>query len=259
MPRPIFVCSGVRSELFNRQNREQDLGMISRRIFIRNGALLSGSGVLAGLVPSAWAQVVGSNDAIRLGIIGLGIKGAQLAKVTSEMEGVRLVALCDVDPRRLAEQVAIYGGGPTPIFASTDMRAVFDRPDVDAVIIATCTHWHALATLWACQAGKDVYVEKPVSHNIVEGRRMIEAVAATGRLAPLYRSVNSYPHLLPDGIETSPDRISDADLATAARPVLDAARTGADSRRQRSQPGTPRLAPRRLASASRTSGTPPAS
>lgn len=156
--------------------------MISRRTFLRNGALVSGSGVMAGLVPSAWAQVVGSNDAIRLGIIGLGIKGAQLAKVTSELAGVRLVALCDVDPRRLAEQVALYNGGPTPIFASTDMRAVFDRADVDAVIIAACTHWHALATLWACQAGKDVYVEKPVGRTVWEGRKIIEASERYGRI-----------------------------------------------------------------------------
>ena len=63
-----------------------------------------------------------------------------------------------------------------------DMRQVFDDKDIDAVSIATPNHWHALATIWACQAGKDVYVEKPASHNICEGRKMVEAAASTGRM-----------------------------------------------------------------------------
>ena len=72
-----------------------------------------------------------------------------------------------------------YGYKPE---TETDLRKVFDRKDVDVVSVATPNHWHALATIWACQAGKDVYVEKPGSHNVFEGRKMVEAAKKYGRI-----------------------------------------------------------------------------
>ena len=89
----------------------------------------------------------------------------------------------DIDERHFKDSLAFvkgkYGGSPS---TETDFRRVLDNRDVDAVTIAAPDHWHALMTIWACQAGKDVYVEKPISHNIVEGRRMIEAARRYNRI-----------------------------------------------------------------------------
>lgn len=123
-------------------------------------------------------RVLGANSDIRVAVIGLGNKGSQHARVFHEMEGVRVVALCDVDPRRLEENVARLDG----VFSHTDPRRILDRGDVDAVVIATPDHWHALLAVWACQAGKDVYVEKPISHNVWEGRKIVEAAAKYKRI-----------------------------------------------------------------------------
>jgi len=123
-------------------------------------------------------RVLGANDEVRVAVIGLGGKGGQHTRVFSELPGVRLVALCDVDPKRLAEYVKRFAG----VFAATDPRKVLERKDIDAVVIATPDHWHALLAVWACQAGKDVYVEKPVSHNIWEGGKIMEAAEKYGRV-----------------------------------------------------------------------------
>ena len=98
-------------------------------------------------------------------------------------KGVKVAVLCDPDQKVLAERAekfaSEYGYKPE---TETDLRRVFDRKDVDVVGVATPNHWHSLATIWACQAGKDVYVEKPGSHNIYEGRKMVEAAKKHGRI-----------------------------------------------------------------------------
>jgi predicted dehydrogenase len=142
----------------------------SRRRFIKATA------GLAGALMSR--TVLGANGDIRVAVIGLGGKGSQHVKVFRQLPGVRVVALCDVDQKRLAERVKSFD----KVFAHTDPRRILDRPDVDAVVIAAPDHWHALLAVWACQAGKDVYVEKPVSHNIWEGRKIIEAAAKYKRV-----------------------------------------------------------------------------
>jgi predicted dehydrogenase len=96
------------------------------------------------------------------------------------MAGVRIAGVCDVDPKRLEQKGRPYIDKGA--FATTDAREILDRKDIDAVVIATCDHWHALLAVWACQSGKDVYVEKPVSHNILEGRKMIAAAKKYGRI-----------------------------------------------------------------------------
>ncbi len=123
-------------------------------------------------------RVLGANDDIRVAVIGLGNKGSQHAGVLKQMPGVRLAALCDVDPKRLAKEVQECPG----VFSATDPRKILDRQDIDVVFIAAPDHWHALLAVWACQAGKDVYVEKPVSHNILEGRKIIEAATKYKRI-----------------------------------------------------------------------------
>ena len=143
----------------------------SRREFLRTAAA-----GLAALAPAA--RVLGANNDVRVAVIGLGGKGGQHVKVFSELPGVRLVALCDVDPKRLADPVKRFAG----VFSATDPRKVLERKDVDAVVIAAPDHWHALLAIWACQAGKDVYVEKPVSHRIWEGGQIIEAARKYNRV-----------------------------------------------------------------------------
>jgi predicted dehydrogenase len=105
----------------------------------------------------------------------------ELARGFSAIPGVRVKTLCDPDSNLFAERVralAKQEGGPPGV--ETDLRRVFDDDEIDAVAIATPDHWHALATIWACQAGKHVYVEKPCSHNLFEGRRMVEAARKYG-------------------------------------------------------------------------------
>ncbi len=137
---------------------------ISRRSFIKKSAW-------AGTLALSGGQVLGANSDIRVAVIGLGGKGKGHLRDFSEMPGVRVVALCDVDPERLAKRANTVAG----VFAHTDPRKVLDRQDIDAVVIATPDHWHALLAVWALQSGRDVYVEKPVSHNIREGRIIAEA------------------------------------------------------------------------------------
>ena len=148
----------------------------SRRVFLRTTAS-AGLG-LAGLS----SRILGANDDIRVAIIGLGNKGSSHVNQFSQLSGTRLVALCDVDPQRLEKQkTRLAANSPAP-FCALDPRQILERKDVDAVVIATPNHWHALLAVWACQAGKDVYVEKPVSHSVWEGREIIRAAARNQRI-----------------------------------------------------------------------------
>ncbi len=153
----------------------------------------------AALAGAAWAApsigVLGANDRIRLAVIGLGGKGRQHVELFSALPGVRVAALCDVDPRRLAPEVEKLKQQGQPPFAATDPRRVLDREDVDAVVIATPNHWHAPLTVWAIRAGKDVYVEKPVSHSVWEGERMVEEAKRAGRIVQAGTQYRSCPGL----------------------------------------------------------------
>lgn len=124
-------------------------------------------------------KVRGANDDIRIGVIGLGGKGNQHVNVFNKLKGVRVTAVCDPDQSRLDACIKRL---KQPTAAYTDLRKLIEDKSVDAVVVATCNHWHALATIWACQAGKDVYVEKPVSYNLVEGKRMMQATKKYNRI-----------------------------------------------------------------------------
>ena len=148
-----------------------------RRYFLRRattGAALA--------FPALRLGAAGSNEDIRLAVIGLGGKGRGHARTLLKFPGARLTALCDVDPQRLAEQVAAAKEAGVSVAGATDPRRILERADVDAVVIATPNHWHAVLTAWACRADKDVYVEKPVSHSLGEGPRMLAAAARHGRI-----------------------------------------------------------------------------
>ncbi len=148
----------------------------SRRQFLRQTA------VVAALPACSWAAAAGSNDAIRVAIVGLQLKGSQHVDMFHGLDGVRVTALCDADTHFMDKQAKkLRDLGERPV-CYRDYRKLVEDKNVDAVVIATPNHWHALMTVWACQAGKDVYVEKPVSHNIWEGRKMVEAARKYRRI-----------------------------------------------------------------------------
>ena len=128
---------------------------------------------------SSYAQITGANDRVRLGFIGVGNRGARLLDMTKEFADQHVAAVCDVVPalRDLAAQSA--GTNPTQY---EDYRRLLDKEDIDAAVIATPDHWHALMMVDACRAGLDVYVEKPLSLTVREGRTMVDVAKQTGRV-----------------------------------------------------------------------------
>ena len=161
----------------------------SRRAFLRTA---TAAGLALAGIPS---RVLGANDAVRVAVIGLGNKGSSHVAQFGAMAGARLVALCDVDPERLAKQQKKVDKKGRPVFCATDPLRILERKDVDAVVIATPNHWHTLLAVWACQAGKDVYVEKPVSHNIWEGRQLVRAAGRYSRIVQAGTQYRSDPGL----------------------------------------------------------------
>ncbi len=128
-------------------------------------------------------RILGANDRIRLVQIGIGGRGRDHINTYGALPECSIVGVCDVNQaarERASAQVIKLGGQKPKEYK--DMREVFDDKDVDAVSMATPNHWHALGTIWACQAGKDVYVEKPASHNMFESRKMIEAARKYNRM-----------------------------------------------------------------------------
>ena len=120
---------------------------------------------------------------MRAAVIGFGGRGGSHIDAFSSLKGVRLVALCDADQKILDGGVKKMSEKlEAPVAGFTDIRKLLEDKSIDVVGIATPNHWHALASIWAVQAGKDVYVEKPVSHNVWEGRKIVEAARKHGRI-----------------------------------------------------------------------------
>jgi predicted dehydrogenase len=165
---------------------------ISRRSFLKTSTLAAGAGLAStAFTPSTRAAPIGANDAIRIAIIGLGNKGRAHIKQLSARQDVRITALCDVDEKAIARVRSEGRDRQLSPFTTTDAREIMTRNDVDAVIVAASNHWHALMAVWGCQAGKDVYVEKPMTHTVWEGRKMIEAAEKYRRIVQVgtqYRS-----------------------------------------------------------------------
>src|SRR4029453_3659289 len=137
---------------------------------------------------SAWAgvgfvtqpeRVFGANDRVRIGVCGLKGRGKDHLDAFRRLPNVEVAALCDVDAEVLAKRRSEAAGRPR---AFTDVRRLLEDQSIDAISIATPNHWHALMGIWACQAGKDVYVEKPCSHNLWEGRQLVRAAEKYRRI-----------------------------------------------------------------------------
>ncbi len=149
---------------------------------------------LGAATAAAAARVWGANDRINVAIVGLGGRGTNHLNIYARLPDARVASLCDIDQsareRAQATLVKVTGEKAKEV---EDMRAAFADPGVDAVSIATPNHWHALATIWACQAGKDVYCEKPACYNIHEGQRMIQVARETKRMVQIGSQHRSMP------------------------------------------------------------------
>ena len=155
---------------------------ITRRECLGRSAAASLAGAASLFRPPDLSRLLGSNEAVRVAVAGLRLRGRDLIEDFRKIPGVRVAALCDADRAFLDREAQKFAKRNEPVRTHVDFRRILDDRDVDAVVVATPDHWHALMTVWACQAGKDVYVEKPVSHTIVEGRRMVEAARKYGRI-----------------------------------------------------------------------------
>jgi len=148
------------------------MAYINRRAFTRTAAAGVATALSAG-------RVLGAGDRVRLGFIGLGNRGDQVLDAFRAHSDCEVVAICDLYQPYLDFAAAKIGGSPQQF---KDYRGLLDRKDLDAVVISTPDHWHALQTIHACQAGKDVYVEKPLSLCVEEGRRMVAAARKYDRV-----------------------------------------------------------------------------
>jgi predicted dehydrogenase len=145
---------------------------LTRRSFLKKAALAAGA---VSLPARSWSQVSGANSDVRVAVIGFNSRGKDHLKEWAKVPGVRVTALCDVDRNVLDPEVKKRGDKGQTVDGYTDIRKLLESKNVDAISIATPNHWHALATIWGIQSGKDVYVEKPVSYDIWEGQQMIAA------------------------------------------------------------------------------------
>src|SRR6266702_944892 len=165
---------------------DRTMSNITRRQFLEDSILAAAAAVSASVptpVAAAEQRPVSANDKITVAILGCGIRGKQHADELARLSDCEIAYVCDPDRDRAADVAAhlVARQRPRPK-AVQDLRVILDDKSVAAVFIATPNHWHALAAIWAMQAGKDVYVEKPVSHNLREGRRIVQVARKLGRI-----------------------------------------------------------------------------
>lgn len=159
---------------------------IERRDFIKQGI------ATVGVTAAAGANILGASDRVRVGVIGLGRQGRGVMKTFMKNADVQIVAICDVFQPQM--DFAINDAKLEGVETYKDFRKILDRKDIDAVIVASPDHWHALQTVMACQASKDVYVEKPISVVVDEGRKMVQAARKYNRVVQVGTQQRSGDH-----------------------------------------------------------------
>jgi hypothetical protein len=179
---------------------------IDRRVFIKKTGVATAGAMVGSRVLGQSSKAYSANDTVNVAVIGIRSRGRDHYRALAQIPNVKITTLCDIDERLLPGAVAeveeLTGYKPA---TTTEYKKVLEDGNIDAVSIATPNHWHALQTIWACQAGKDVYVEKPVSHTIVEGRKMVEAarkydrVVQTGTQSRSNASTREAIHFLNEG------------------------------------------------------------
>jgi predicted dehydrogenase len=164
-----------------------------RRQFIKASAVAAGAAMVT---PARAASRSSANDHIRIGLLGLGGRMGALAAAVEEMaeQNVEIAAICDCDRAKRDAWERRFEGRRLSTY--DDMRRLFDDPSIDGVIISLGDRWHALSTIRACQAGKDVLVEKPCSHNLFEGRQMVAAARKYNRIVQHGTQNRSSPNIM---------------------------------------------------------------
>jgi predicted dehydrogenase len=174
------------------------MNRISRRKFLKRGiSATAGSYLALSSYPGILGKVRGANDEVRVAVAGIRSRGGAHIKHFQSLNNVSVVAVCDPDSKVLGGWVEqckkSYG---TTVSGYADVRELLDRKDIDALVIAAPNHWHSLMTIYACQAGKHVYVEKPVSHAIAEGRVMVKAARKYNRIVQAGTQQRSCPAVI---------------------------------------------------------------
>jgi predicted dehydrogenase len=144
------------------------MSQLNRRTFIKNSALAA---AVAGLSAQTYAQSAGANGDLRVAVVGFRSRGQNHIDELKKIKGVRIVALCDVDSKVVAKGLKAFPSAK----GYTDIRKMLEDKDIDAVSIASPNHQHSIQGIWSLQAGKHLYVEKPLSHNIFEGQQLVAA------------------------------------------------------------------------------------
>ena len=160
------------------------MSKLNRRSFLKNSALTVGAtSVFAISGTSASGQILGANDRVQLAVAGVGSRGGGHINAFGRLANVEIAYIVDADRTRVDQRVDEIkkktGKAPK---GTQDYRVMLEAKDIDCVTIASTNIWHSLMTIWACQAGKDVYVEKPCSQNLFESRKCVEAAEKYKRL-----------------------------------------------------------------------------
>ncbi len=198
---------------------------IERREFLKT----TGKAITVGAALALGGKILGANDRVRVAICGVRGRGNDHIRGFTHVPGVELAALCDIDEsvsnQRLGEIEKL--GLPRPK-SYVDVRKLLEDKEIDAISIATPNHWHSLMAIWACQAGKDVYVEKPCSHNTFEGRQLVRAVKKYNRICQHGSQSRSNPGMLeairascvtaPSAMSTWPARFATSGAPRSAMP-----------------------------------------
>ena len=167
-------------------------GNSTRRDFLGKAAAATVGWTSGSLYAAKSPARPGPNETINLGLIGCGGEGRSLLVAHQQCSDARIVAVCDVHETHMAWARDLARGSKVLVFS--DYRKLLENRDVDAVIIATNDHWHVLTTIHACQAGKDVYVEKPLGTSIGEGRAAVRAAREHRRIVQVGTQQRSWPH-----------------------------------------------------------------
>jgi predicted dehydrogenase len=161
---------------------------MDRRDFLMSTAVLTAGAAVRGFASP--------NETVRIAVVGCGGRGQSHVSAWSAMPNVEIVALCDVDQSHIAEKLKwLESKGMKKPATYVDFRKLLEDKSIDAVSLATPNHWHTLQTIWACQAGKDVYVEKPCSHNIFESQQIVAAARKYDRIVQQGSQSRSSPAL----------------------------------------------------------------
>ena len=152
---------------------------LTRRSFLKSAAVTTAAVTWSA---KSWSQVASANDDVRVAVVGFGGRGGDHLSGLSKVKGTRIAGLCDVDDAILGREKQKWADKGATVETHKDIRKLLESKNIDVISIATPNHWHALGAIWAVQAGKDVYVEKPVSHNVWEGRKIVEAARKYGKM-----------------------------------------------------------------------------